>query len=658
MKYSYGATAIFQAALLLSGMTGAVAFGLETDQREYKTILEITPDDMAAGPPAGWTFIDGDETALDTIPADAETWGEDEDAQAFSIAPQSTPVTLLSPPLPLEPACVAVSGVILGAGANEVAATLRWLENNVTAQTESWREPPVSSDSRRRFNLAETEAPEGADGARVALTVYPEDAAGFRLESIRLMGVFSSKPEVAMFHNKVGYEQVGPKSFVVSANFRSDKAAFSLVDAFGTTVYSGDLSRTTRIQGADGAEWDGYYHRGDFSALQEEGEFTLTVELDHGAPVTAPIRIGFNVLWEEAFAPALAPFKRLRAPVSDNSTLQLWNATFTGDASDAALLWDIVRSWSILRGRFQDTPAFAPLHEEALYGLERLAHWINDGNAAAITSKRDETLFAASLACGARFHPDSEAIRNAARQLAERIMTANRACPLCFSVAMDLYATTQENRYLEYARIIFPGVSTERVETLLDYEGYTGAFITPALGNLFEGIAEQVVTHADNPFGLPLQTEAAGRGFFVWNADAQDPLRGANTRLLATAEIMAQAQRYAANPQFREFVHDQINWLLGNNPYGVCMVVGLCDGDASPPVVLPAGMTRDDLYGAVLHGIGPRAADDDRYHFDMGNTGAVNESTNGFSLYNNARYISALAYLKRIPVARPRSAAS
>ena len=643
------ATALAVAATADNGIT----------QLHYQTLLDSAGDYVDADLPAGWTIIQGDVPAPKPVAASEEYWHMDTAAEppAIVLTPQTIQLTLLSPPLTLDADCIALSGALTGTGPNEAVATLHWFEPeaDTSFQTTTFDEPPMSSAEQRRFNLAEVERPSEAATVQIALTVHPEEGADFRVQNIRLAGTYSIVPEADLFYNRIGYEQVEPKFFTAWANYRTEEASFFITDAFGDRIYEGELSSPSRVQGADSVEWDGFFYRGNFSYIQEEGYYTLTVKFDRLEPLTAPIHIGFNLLWEEAFAPALAPFKRFRIASPQEGYLQLWDPAFGGGASDDTLLWKIVKSWSILKGRMGDTPAFAPLHEEALFALERLARWITDNPDEAQMDEEQTALYTAILAVGARFLPEADTIREAATQLTDQMLEENRRGPEFFSAAMDMYAATGEDRYMAYAHQNFPGISLACIEALLDYEGLTGTAVTVALRQLFGRKGEVFINNADNPFGLAFAT-GERRGFFVHPPDAPNPLQGASARVLAAMQTIAEAHRYAASPDFRTFVYDQINWMLGNNPFGACLVAGLCD-PTMPRVALPNGMTPEDAYGAVLHGIGPRAVDDDRPEFDISKTGEINENTNGFSLYNNARYISAMAYLKRVPVGRPRTGA-
>jgi len=638
------------AALTLYAIT---ATAQDEQQIEYKSLLELAAANVTETMPEGWNIVVGDASP-GSAAADSALWHVENDGSGISIMPQTQSLSLTSPVLSLNDSCTTLSGVVLGSGIAKVEAQIRWMSKDAVVDVAPLREPPVSNEANRRFNLVETNRPDNTDAAQLLLTVYPNDdaQATFRCTAVNLTGAFSSIQSLTLCHNKIGYEQVGPKFFTVCANFIARQARFTVNDAVGESVFSGELSTAERIQGAAGAEWEGYYYRGDFSVFEEEGDFTLTVALDEYEPGTAPIRIGFNLLWDEAFAPALAPFKRLRMePSEEKNTLQLWNPAFAGEATDAALLWDIVRSWSIVKGRFRNDPAFVPLNDEALYGLGRVAQRVVEHNNAGSEDTIQETLYAASLACGAHYYKESAIILEAAKLLAEDTMNKNLEGALPFSVVMDMYEVTQENRYLEYAKRIFPGISAIRIEPLLAYEEYTDEYISVNINNMFTKFADPITKNANNPFGLTQATSEGQRGFFLWKQEVKEPLKGSNARILAAVEIMAQAYRYTAKFEYKNFVYDQLNWILGNNPYNVCLIAGLCDPDI-PSVTLPEGWTLADANGFVLNGIGPSKAEVDSPQFAV-TTDDISENTNGFSLYNNARYISAMAYLKRIPVVRP-----
>lgn len=641
------------AFLLLTSTCGTLSEAVAQDNTyiENKILLELSPVVFSKGLPENWRLQVSPNAEPLTFDKTSGLCTLTGDNKALLLTPDTEPITLVSPVISVDASCSAVTGVLLGTGANDVDPYMQWLSEDNVLATVPLTEPPVSNAENRRFNLGESAPPDSTTGLQLLVTVKPTDNHGaFHCTTVRLSGTFQEHRRIDVFCNKIGYDQIGPKSFVVRSNFAAQKAFFTLNDIVGEEVLQKELGAATRIQGANGTEWEGFYYRGDFYSYEEEGVFSLTVTLDDQPPVTVPVRIGSNLLIHEAFAPVLAPFARFRAKNTDD-TLQLWEAAYIGDTTEPALLWDLVRSWSIIKGLFQSTAAFQPLNDEVLYALEKVAHWVLSHDSSNEVDFVAQTYYAASLACGARYYKESQAIQEAATQLAENTIKNNLEGVLPFSIVMDMFETTNEQQYLEYAERIFPGVSINRVESLLLYENYKTANVTIKLSNMLNRIAEKILKTAENPFGLPKSITENQLGFFLWKPESPTPLKGNNARILAIAEIMAQAYRYAANYSNRDFVFDQLNWILGNNPYDVCLIAGLCNPE-NPLLFLPEGMTATDANGFVLHGIGPRSINEDTPCFAV-TIDEINENTNGFSLYNNARYICAMAYLKRIPVVLP-----
>ena len=269
-------------------------------------------------------------------------------------------------------------------------------------------------------------------------------------------------------------------------------------------------------------------------------------------------------------------------------------------------------------------------------------------------ARHDEfPLYLNALTCIAHYKQDADNLKEAARLLMKPLLDEKRRGMWFFFAAMDLYDATGEVSYLEYAKEIYPDIVLDRAESLLDYEYATDTPVSVFLREAFSRQADALLANAANPFGLVRSQEYAGKGFFTWNAGVNYPLLGNSVRLLSAVQMACQAYRYSAQKEYLTFVYNQLNWLLGNNPFGVCLISGLC-GEHNPPVFHSNAPEADSEGALVLHGTGPREPDLDLPCFSVSSEGAPGEYTNGFSLHNNARYIKAMAYLKRIPVVRPR----
>ena len=623
---------------------------------EYRPILEVSSFADSSSPDsllADWTVASGDTASGQQQPAPASAWSLGTDGASGSgslCIAAAAPVAVVSPPILLDPGLQSVSGGVTASGPGDARAQVLWMAGDRIIETVTLREAPPSPTGPRRFNLSESMRPAGASAARIVLVRLAEGAEPFCWQTARLSGLFTYTPEVSLLYNRLGYEQVAPKHFTVYANFPATSGRFYLENAVGDRVYQGILGDGKHIQGADGAHWEGYYFQGDFTDYEEEGDHTLTVLVEDYPPLSAPVTIRFNLFWEEAFLPVVLPFRNHRAEdMTEDGFIRLWNDPGVNAGSDAALLWSLVQSWSILRGRFAQEPPLLALEEEAFHGAGRIADWILQGNAARVIAHEDYGLYLNALSCIVRYRKEAGNIMKAAQLLLTPSREQKRPGAWCFCAALDLYAATGEKVWLEYAKEIYPGITLERVESLLDFEGLTDAPVTQHLKETFAKLADPLLTAADNPFGLVRSGELGGRGFFTWSAGAGRPLLGNNARLFAAMHTVAQAYRYSAQKEYLVFVYDQLNWLFGNNPFGACLVTGICSSDEPAPI--PAD-TREA--GLVLHGIGPHDAGSDTPRFYADSRERLNEDTQGSSLQNNAQYLRALAFLKRIPVSRPK----
>lgn len=621
---------------------------------EYRSIMDIAAfKDMENNSLlAGWQVFSGDGFPEDGQGAQTEAWSLN-DAGAFC-AGTSGPLSLVSPLAPVEDGLVSISGSIMAVGGGASRVVLRWMGEGKSLAQVVFRETPPAPDGRRRFNLSENERPVGADAFRLALIHVPEAGDDFCWQTARINALFNYVPALKLLYNRVGYEQIAPKKFTVWSNFPATEARFALADLTGEIVFQAPLGRAERISGAGGVTWEGYYYRGDFTNFEEEGAYTLTLSLDAHPPLAADIDIGFNLFWEKAFLPAVQPFERMRADeLSVDAFPRLWNDPGLNSASDAVLLWSLVYSWSMLRLRFPEDPPLLLLEREAVYGADRVARWILEGNAEEMCRQEECGRYLNALSCIARFQKDRGDIFEAARQVLTLLMEEKKNDPWTFFAALDLYGATGDENYLVYALDIYPGLTLERVEALLDYESLTNTVVTVALQHAFTEMMDQLLSRADNPFGLTQSIAPPGSGFFTWTKDAKFPLLGSDSRVLSAMQTSLHAYRYTARKDYAAFAYDQLNWLLGNNPYGSCLISGMCGKDG-PPVVVSGEKAPETSEGLVLHGVGPREADLDLPRFAATPDDGPTENTNGYSLYNNVLYIQALASLKRIPIARPR----
>ena len=111
---------------------------------------------------------------------------------------------------------------------------------------------------------------------------------------------------------------------------------------------------------------------------------------------------------------------------------------------------------------------------------------------------------------------------------------------------------------------------------------------------------------------------------------------------------MALAFQYRPEPRYLAFVYDQINWILGNNPFDVSMMEG--SGSAFVPTyhhrIIFSGVARGAIPGSVINGMTWRGLGEDVPYLDMTGIDIPFFSSNECWLPHNTHYLNALANLK------------
>jgi len=202
--------------------------------------------------------------------------------------------------------------------------------------------------------------------------------------------------------------------------------------------------------------------------------------------------------------------------------------------------------------------------------------------------------------------------------------------------ASELYATTQDATYLQAARA--------RATSLIGRLGPDGYFIADGATRPFwhasdaglpvvalaryvqvetdaskSSLAKQAIeTHLNyllsvtgavaNPFGYARQHIAAGTaGFFIPHINETGYWwQGENARLasLAAAALLGAKVLGATGTQYLDllrFAGNQIDWILGNNPYDICFLNG--SGKNNPPPYCASKPQAGTLVGGISNGI-------------------------------------------------------
>lgn len=647
-KYFFSTMTALLLALLILGAPFANAYDEEEEMLENNIILldmSCPASSLEGDRLKGWQMVSGDLE-------DEEVWlknlrvvtvEEEQIAEGCALIMDGQHIWL-SQAFPVDENTLSLSGAVMGSGSENLSVSLLWIQEGDLVSQEAFRKISIRDGERYRFNLGDVSPPEEADAVRIALGNKDEEEAA-QWHSILLSTVVSYHPEILVTASRIGFEPEWPKTFTVHSNFRARRAVFVLKDDTDKECYRADLGLAEHIQGYGDSVWPGYYYRGDFSDFQEEGVFTIDVELDDLPIESREIFIQYQLYWNRAFMPALETFKHARSKeASPGDKLVLWEEGGVNPASQAELLWKLARSWSLLRKRFPESPVLAALEEETLYGVEKAAAWFLEKGLESVGTSKEADWYLNALSCIARSGEASEVVLEAAVRLWESIRESGSDSPWIFYAAMDLYTATEEEGYFEYAAAKVPEITLDRVESLLDYESLAAFSVSPHLRQLFSEKGKALLQSAENPYALPQGMAPGEKGFFLHTDKEGAPILQGNTlRVLEAAEVVAQSYRYTADRNFLAFVCDQFSWIWGNNPFDVQLVADqrdLLEDAALKP-------------GAVLHGIGPETAEVDVPAFpEKGAEGW--EYYRASSLKNNAAYISALAHLTRIPTVPPR----
>ena len=599
------------------------------------------------------------EQAAPTAPDQPAGWHSDAPAEAWRRDRQTVlqgtgalrlaggaPVNVASDPIPLETDLVGLGVVAMGRGTGGTAR-VRWLAQDGSILREDALHPLKAPEASgwTRYTLNETARPEKAERVVCVLEANAPAGEPFWWDAVEVTGSCERAPSVAVLVNQAGYEAFAPKRFVVSANLQASNATFTVETSGGRTVFKGRLEDASRITGAGGTDWGSHYHRGDFTPLNAEGNYVIRVKLDDLEAASPEFALRFDQLWSAAFnraAGALAAFR-------NEGPGPLWNDPGKPVLSDAEGYWTLVNSWSVLRWKLDLLGGASPLADEVGWAAPRAVTRLEGADAAVLP------FWSAALARRAVQDKSDTASTEAAKRAVNTLKDAGGKGSLAFSAAWDLYTATNDAAWKDQAKAWFPGVNIDSIDSLLSYDAEEGGILSMDVARSVDQVANTLLRRAKNPFGVYATEDKGILSYFLPSSSepAGTPEGVGNThRVLMAAELMAKAYRFAAKPEYLGFIYDQLNWVFGCNPAGVCLMEGVGAVHVAK-IAGPCADRRDTLGGIILNGIGPAGPGDDRPWIALRDTDTATEATNGFALRNNTRFISAMAQLKRIRTVQP-----
>jgi outer membrane protein assembly factor BamB len=654
-------------------------------------------DTLRAGRPRGWTCEQEGDGRWEL---DREVHYEGD--RSLKVTPGTAPVIVATERIEVRPALQQVQASIRVRG-GQAAAYLRWIglegtlrEDALTAQGEA------DADGWTLLAAPEVTPPPGAHWVSLVCVSAAEPA---WWDDARLTGTFSALRQARALVNQVGYDLDAPKRFTVQADFDAQKGQFELLAQDGSVVFHAALAHRGPILGAYSNDWGSDYWRGDFTAFNRPGRYRARVRLDDLTDVSWPFRVGRDLLFHRTGRPAYHLFYYQRCGMAIPG---FHKACHLDDATNLAhtRLYHLVGGWhdagdynknynaphvlglalayGMQKARFdrEDLARYGrkEFAAEIIWGANHVCDMVlpdgsvpgpitigvsymgppdietdnipgtGDERPVLMESGQDPTIHVAALAKVARYVDGADTRYVAAAERGVRWCVQHHlASAELFGAALDLYVVTHKPEYARLAKTLFPKVGLEDAEAARQYDLLFHTDHRAEITQRLVARAEELVSAADNPFGV-FTFGPKERPNFFRTPDEPVPWHGGqNSDILQATAVVAQAYRYHPDPRYLAYVYDQFNWILGCNPFDLCMMEGA--GSFHPPTyhsaLTFAGVPRGAVPGSVVNGITWRAIGDDRPYFDLSGVDIPMAETNEIWLPHNKNYLIALSALMR-----------
>lgn len=643
--------------------------------------------------PAGWTLESG-----------AGTWALDESVKfagksALKMQPENESIVVASESIGLSPDLRHLNASVMVQGVENARAILQWRSPDGIVREDAFTARGAASDAWRRHVLHQAHPPLDATAFRVLLRV---DASGDAVwwDEAQAEGAYERVPLARAFVNQAGYEIGAPKRFTVWSSFPARSGHFAVTTPSGQSVHQGTLSGGERLIGAFNSDWGGYYWQGDFSAFDVPGSYKISVELEGAKALSPTFALDKHALWDNTMFHALRAFALHRCGTTvpgrnapchmddacgERSLAGGWHDGSTHDKTNAMeYLWILVNAYGTVLWRIDaagsDSQPGVAWRQEIKWGAQLALNAVDeDGSVCPMPASKpdycgapeletdnqpgtgderppaangqDSAMYcAAALARLARLLPEDNApYLDAAQRIIDKAAKEGWKGPMLFSAAMDIYQITKSEEMRQHIREWYPGADPACAEAVVAYDELD-IIASFDLAMALQAKADAYLARANNPFGVCARNDEERADFFGTDAAAPEALMGNTLYVLEAAHIVAQAYRFKPSPEYAVFIYDQLNWILGNNPFGISLMEGM--GTHFPPSYAYCRgeneLPRNALSGIIVHGIRGNAPGDERPAFDLSGQDNPDPRSNAYSLRANAQWLSAIANLKRI----------
>ncbi|HUW62806.1 MAG TPA: glycoside hydrolase family 9 protein [Candidatus Bathyarchaeia archaeon] len=545
--------------------------------------------------------------------------------------------------------------------------------------------------------------PKGARWFQIGCYVHDGRKALF--DAVEVTGVYEVPKTAEVFINQVGYDTGMPKKFTVSSNFVAKQAKFELVGEDGAAVISGVLSHEGRIVGAYGSDWGSEYWRGDFTKSDTPGKYRIRIMLDGLIDLSWPFEIGKDLIFARTSRPAYRFFYYQRCGMAipgfhqachlddavgpDGTQYELWGGWH--DAGDyntyhnAPYVFGLATAYAVKKAAFDaqdaDANGVGDFFDEILWGGRHSRRMMApDGSAYGRISSGygfwglpeletdnlpgtgDERRLDAGPGCDSAYHAAAMAKiarllapgddRAAYVEAAERglawALSKNMRGPLQFSAAVDLFAATGDGKYSALARELLPSANVDVLESVLLYDALFNENNAAAMKDALVKRADEILALAQNPFGVYTFGPPEKPNFFNTPPSGGGWHVGTSSHILGAAQAVAKAYKYQPELKYLQFIYDQLNWTLGNNPFDLSLMEG-CGSRFLPTYhhrYAFSGVARGAVPGSVVNGITWRTPGDDRPYLDLRGLDIPDFQPNEVWLPHNTAWLGVLAWMR------------
>jgi len=649
------------------------------------------------GSPAGWLL------PVSSRPSDTAVNEPFEGEYCLSVTNRGGFAQAASELIEIEPGlrAIHVKAAMMPIRSREAGLEVSWFGLNGRISKDMLFLPAAKLDE---WNIIERklEPPQGVRWFQI--TCYAHDTPKVLFDAVEVTAVFEVPKAAEVFINQVGYDIGAPKAFNAATNFAAETAPFELVDSEGGVRFSGMLSHQGRITGAYGNDWGSEFWRGDFSEFNMPGTYRIRIRLGGVTALSWPFEIAENLIFNRTARPAYRFFYYQRCGMEipgfhkachlddaigpDGTQYELWGGWH--DAGDyntyhnAPYVLGLATAFAAGKSRFaaqdEDGNGISDFLDEILWGGQHTRRMLApDGSAyGSITSGYgfwaapeletdnipgtgdersisagpgcDSSKHTAALAKIARLLPaglEREAYAKAGERGLDWALENNKRGPLQFSAAVDLYAATRADRFAVLAKDLLPAANPDMLDTLELYDRLFNENRAAAVKEKILKRADDMLALAQNPFGVYTFGPAEKPNFFGTPPSGDGWHVGTSSHILNAAHTAAQAYKHKPDVRYARFIYDQINWTLGNNPFGVSLMEGA--GHRFLPSYHHrytfSGVPRGAVPGSVVNGVTFTAPGDDRPHLDLSGRDIPDFEPNECWLPHNTAWLQLIANL-------------